>query len=102
MWNAPPCPLPEREEGEKKSTRRRASSLPRAMTREEARSEAARCLSLRVCEGCEVCELICPDQAITRDPVTGHPVIDLSLCKGCGLCAHFCPKGAIAMVLEQG
>jgi 2-oxoacid:acceptor oxidoreductase delta subunit (pyruvate/2-ketoisovalerate family) len=71
------------------------------MTREEAMAEALRCLSLVACEGCEVCVLICPDQAITKDPQTQKAVIDLRYCKGCGLCAHLCPKGAITMVPEQ-
>lgn len=45
--------------------------------------------------------LICPDQAITKDPVSGRPVIDLHYCKGCGLCVHLCPRGAITMVSER-
>jgi pyruvate ferredoxin oxidoreductase delta subunit len=53
-----------------------------------------------VCQGCEACQLICPDQAISPDPVSGRPVIDLAYCKGCGLCAHVCPKGAIVMEME--
>lgn len=69
-------------------------------TPEQAQAEAARCLSLSVCQGCEACQLICPDQAISKDPATGRPVIDLAYCKGCGLCAHVCPKGAIVMEME--
>jgi len=69
-------------------------------TPEQARAEAARCLSQAVCQGCEACQLICPDQAISPDPVSGRPVIDLAYCKGCGLCAHVCPKGAIVMEME--
>jgi len=71
------------------------------MTAEEAMGEARRCLSLNYCEGCEACQLICPDQAITKDADTQRPVIDLRYCKGCGLCAHICPKDAIVMVPEQ-
>jgi len=71
------------------------------MTAEEAMAEARRCLSLNQCEGCEVCVLMCPDQAISKDPETQKAVIDLRYCKGCGLCAHLCPKGAITMVPEQ-
>jgi Pyruvate/2-oxoacid:ferredoxin oxidoreductase delta subunit len=69
-------------------------------TREEARQEASRCLATLECRFCNVCELLCPDQCITRDPRTGHILIDLNHCKGCGLCAHYCPKGAIHMELE--
>jgi 2-oxoacid:acceptor oxidoreductase delta subunit (pyruvate/2-ketoisovalerate family) len=69
-------------------------------TREEARQEAWRCLATLECRFCNVCELLCPDLCITRDPKTGHILIDLNHCKGCGLCAHYCPKGAIHMELE--
>ncbi|MBI4798074.1 MAG: 4Fe-4S binding protein [Desulfarculus sp.] len=71
------------------------------LSAQEARAEAARCLAQSPCQGCQVCELICPDQAITRDPISGLPVIDLDFCKGCGLCAHFCPRGALAMEPEE-
>jgi len=92
MRKAPPCPLPE-------ETRIETPSPP--LDAESARAEAARCLSTRVCQGCEICQLMCPDQAITKDEATHQPVIDLNYCKGCGLCAHFCPKKAITMELEQ-
>lgn len=63
--------------------------------------EARRCLSLRECESCDVCELLCPDLCITRDEKTGEVLIDLDYCKGCGICASVCPKDAIQMVLEE-
>jgi 2-oxoacid:acceptor oxidoreductase delta subunit (pyruvate/2-ketoisovalerate family) len=87
----PPCPLPEpsRQTGQGD------------MTLEQARAEAARCLAGHPCQGCELCVLLCPDLAVTKDPDTGRPVIDLAYCKGCGLCAHLCPKGAITMELDQ-
>jgi pyruvate ferredoxin oxidoreductase delta subunit len=71
------------------------------MTVEEAMAEARRCLWLNACAGCEVCVLMCPDQAITKDPETQKAVIDLRYCKGCGLCAHLCPKHAITMIPEE-
>jgi len=67
---------------------------------EGVQEQAARCLSTVDCTYCEVCELMCPDQCITRDPETGDILIDLDHCKGCGLCAYFCPKGAICMEPE--
>jgi 2-oxoacid:acceptor oxidoreductase delta subunit (pyruvate/2-ketoisovalerate family) len=67
----------------------------------EVRSEASRCLGTISCEACDVCRLMCPDLAITRDRITGSIVIDLDFCKGCGICAAVCPKGAIEMVVEQ-
>jgi len=68
---------------------------------QEATYEASRCLGNVSCEACDVCRLLCPDLAITRDRVSGEIVIDLDCCKGCGICAFICPKGAIAMVLEE-
>jgi Pyruvate/2-oxoacid:ferredoxin oxidoreductase delta subunit len=81
---------------------RRADFRPavEGYSREEARDEASRCLATLECLHCNVCELLCPDQCITRDPQTGAILIDLVHCKGCGLCAHYCPKGAIRMELE--
>lgn len=70
-------------------------------TVEEAIAEARRCSSSSPCLYCDVCQLVCPDLAITRDPKTDHIVIDLEYCKGCGLCSHYCPHGAIEMVLDE-
>jgi 2-oxoacid:acceptor oxidoreductase delta subunit (pyruvate/2-ketoisovalerate family) len=78
------------------------SSVESGLLRREAVREARRCLSLRECESCEVCSLLCPDLCITRDEKTGEVLIDLDYCKGCGICASVCPKGAIEMVLEEG
>ena len=68
---------------------------------EDAVREAQRCLGLQSCESCDMCGLLCPDLAITRDEASGKIVIDLDYCKGCGICAYVCPKGAIRMVLEE-
>jgi len=68
---------------------------------DDARYEASRCLGNISCEACDVCRLLCPDLAITRDEQTGSIVIDLDYCKGCGICAAVCPKGAITMVVEE-
>ena len=71
------------------------------LTSDEARFEASRCLGTMSCEACDVCRLLCPDLAITRDDSTGQIHIDLDYCKGCGICAAVCAKGAITMVLEE-
>ena len=71
------------------------------LTPQEAKYEASRCLGTTHCEACDVCRLLCPDMAITRDAITEQIVIDLDYCKGCGICAFVCPKGAITMVLEE-
>jgi len=72
----------------------------RGWTPGEVAAEAARCLASLTCTWCEVCQLMCPDLCVTRDPDSGQIRIDLDHCKGCGLCAHFCPKGAIQMETE--
>ena len=71
------------------------------MTFEEVQYEASRCLGTVSCEACDVCRLLCPDLAITRDSLTGEINIDLNYCKGCGICAAVCPKGAITMILDE-
>jgi len=70
------------------------------LTSDEARYEASRCLGSISCEACDICRMLCPDLAITRDRATGAISIDLGYCKGCGICAFVCPKGAITMVVE--
>ena len=71
------------------------------LTLQEIQYEASRCLGAVSCEACDVCRLLCPDLAITRDSLTGEINIDLDYCKGCGICAAVCPKGAITMVLDE-
>jgi len=71
------------------------------LTSREGTYEASRCLGNVSCEACDVCRLLCPDLAITRDRVTGAISVDMDCCKGCGICALICPKGAITMVLEE-
>lgn len=53
------------------------------------------------CNMCKLCQVLCPDLAITRNGNKGQIEIDYSYCKGCGICAAICPKGAIKMVLEE-
>jgi len=84
-----------------KARRKSFSPIGIGLVKEEALSEARRCLGLRECESCEICGLLCPDLCITRDEKTGEVLIDLDFCKGCGICAFVCPKGAIEMVLEE-
>ncbi|HUT77663.1 MAG TPA: 4Fe-4S binding protein [Polyangia bacterium] len=71
------------------------------LTPEQAVAEALRCTAASPCRYCDVCQLLCPDLAITRHPETREIVIDLTWCKGCGLCAHYCPHGAIHMVVDE-
>jgi 2-oxoacid:acceptor oxidoreductase delta subunit (pyruvate/2-ketoisovalerate family) len=71
------------------------------MTPDEAKAEAKRCTAASPCLYCDVCQLMCPDLAITRDTTTSVIQIDLNYCKGCALCAHYCPHGAISMVVDE-
>ena len=75
--------------------------VKQGFTEEIAVSEVQRCLGNSRCEYCELCRLLCPDLAITRDENKGQIEIDYDYCKGCGICAAVCPKGAIKMVLEE-
>ena len=72
----------------------------RTFTPAQAVEEAKRCTASSPCLYCDVCQLLCPDLAITRNDA-GKIVIDLAFCKGCGLCAMYCPKGAIEMVVDE-
>jgi 2-oxoacid:acceptor oxidoreductase delta subunit (pyruvate/2-ketoisovalerate family) len=93
---------PKRKTLSVKERRKSFSPVEFGLLKEEVIKEAKRCLGLRECESCEVCNLFCPDLCITRNEETGEVLIDLDYCKGCGICASVCPKGAIKMVLEEG
>jgi 2-oxoacid:acceptor oxidoreductase delta subunit (pyruvate/2-ketoisovalerate family) len=64
-------------------------------------AEAKRCTASSPCLYCDVCQLMCPDLAITRNAETHEIQIDLNYCKGCTLCAHYCPHGAISMIVDE-
>ena len=82
--------------------KREALNYDCSLPKDLAGGAASRCLATRSCEACDVCRLLCPDLAITRDAATGGIRIDFDYCKGCGICAAFCPRGAIRMVPEAG
>lgn len=52
-----------------------------------------------VCMNCEEppCQVVCPVEAIVRDPKTGGVVIREDVCIGCRACTIVCPYGAISM-----
>ncbi len=53
------------------------------------------------CNNCALCQLLCPDLAITRNEETDRMEVDYGYCKGCGICAEFCPRKAIEMAFEE-
>ncbi len=48
------------------------------------------------CNGCNICENVCPVLAITRE--SRKAVIDETRCSGCWACEQRCPNYAISMV----
>jgi 2-oxoacid:acceptor oxidoreductase gamma subunit (pyruvate/2-ketoisovalerate family) len=65
--------------------------------RDEALSEANRCLSCGTCNLCLQCVSSCPDESIHRSRNSTGVTFDLYHCKGCGLCAYECPRDVISM-----
>jgi len=55
-----------------------------------------------MCHICDLCRLLCPDLAITRNGSRNQLEIDYSYCKGCGICIAVCSRDAIKMILEEG
>lgn len=47
------------------------------------------------CLGCGDCVSVCSLGAISIDPNTGLPVVDIDICGGCGACARACPRNII-------
>lgn len=52
------------------------------------------------CIQCGNCKDVCPEKALTYDPVRG-PAIDYQLCSACGKCADVCPADALMMSAKQ-
>jgi polyferredoxin len=49
------------------------------------------------CDGCQICDRICPVEAITMDG-KNRPVIDYPECILCGKCIEKCPEGALNII----
>ncbi len=63
---------------------------------EEARREAARCMSCGLCFDCEQCFMYCNAGGFTRIEKAGpghYYALALDACEGCGKCIELCPCG---------
>lgn len=77
-----------------------------ALSQEEVRAEAGRCMSCGLCFECDNCVVYCPQQAVKKTPrkeaTTGRYVYtDYTRCIGCHICADVCPTGYISMGLGE-
>jgi NADPH-dependent glutamate synthase beta subunit-like oxidoreductase len=67
-------------------------------TPDEARQEAARCMSCGLCFDCENCFKFCTDNAVLRPAEKGGKYeFKLQYCTGCKKCMEECPCGYIDM-----
>jgi NADPH-dependent glutamate synthase beta subunit-like oxidoreductase/Pyruvate/2-oxoacid:ferredoxin oxidoreductase delta subunit len=70
------------------------------ISKEQALTEAERCLSCGLCYGCEKCWMYCQASGFVKveDPHPGHYYrIKLELCEGCKKCVEECPCGFLEM-----
>ncbi|GAF96615.1 unnamed protein product [marine sediment metagenome] len=63
------------------------------------RTSGAPVIDMKRCSQCYICNVSCPEVAITIDP-DENPKINLRTCKGCGICCEVCPKKCIVMEEE--
>jgi formate dehydrogenase major subunit len=72
------------------------AEIETTLTSEQAREEAARCMSCGLCMDCEQCFMYCNQSGFTRIEETrpGHYfAMALDACEGCGKCIEICPCG---------
>ena len=55
------------------------------------------CVISHLCNGCQVCKLVCPYSAISFDEQKEVCLVNEALCKGCGACVGGCPSDAISL-----
>ena len=70
--------------------------IDRTMSREQARLEAARCMSCGLCFDCQQCFMYCNAGGFARvaEPRPGNYfALDLEACEGCSKCIEVCPCG---------
>ncbi len=75
-----------------------------ALDENEAKAEAARCMSCGMCFECDNCIIYCPQKAVHKvkksEATTGRYVdTEYGKCIGCHICKDVCPSGFIQMGL---
>jgi formate dehydrogenase major subunit len=72
------------------------AEIARTLSYEQARDEAARCMSCGLCFGCQMCFMYCNRDGFSQIDQTspGHYfAMSLDACEGCGKCIEICPCG---------
>jgi NADPH-dependent glutamate synthase beta subunit-like oxidoreductase len=77
-----------------------------ALTEDQTRAEAERCMSCGMCFECDNCVVYCPQGAVSRVPkkeatLGRYVVTDYDKCIGCHICKDVCPTGYIQMGLGE-
>jgi NADPH-dependent glutamate synthase beta subunit-like oxidoreductase len=70
--------------------------INRTISSEQARQEAARCMSCGLCFDCQQCFMYCNAGGFARiaEPGPGHYfTLELDACEGCSKCIEVCPCG---------
>lgn len=78
----------------------------RALSEEQIKDEAKRCMSCGLCFECDNCVIFCPQTAVQRLPkkeraLGRYVYTDYSKCVGCHICKDVCPTGYIQMGLGE-
>ena len=70
--------------------------IDRTMSHEQARKEAARCMSCGLCFDCQQCLMYCNANGFARNPEPApgnYFTLELDACEGCSKCIEVCPCG---------
>ena len=102
LWYRTEAPQREQPELPPEMRTQTFDEVLKGLSEEEARFEAARCLSCGNCFECDGCYGACPEGAVIKLGPGKRYRFDYGRCTGCGVCCEQCPCHAIEMVDEQG